>query len=248
MNVMISSTLLQMLIILVKNDFECCKISYSEMLFLKALKILFPNSLILLLSHDECLWHLCLGYYGASGDRLILTPETIEKKVNIRKGLEDPGQWTTKGSEHWEAGNTRGEPSTTPAHCPGRLHRPQHREGRSSRSSRGGDGSGSLGRPSSQGRVLDKREPHRRRTPQTCRGPPVISTSLWGTYTRLRKEPPKSIRGNDTQAHTTTPVLAHKSGKLHNSWGIQESTQKDLVSPTEAEKRDPKGSNYFRGT
>lgn len=37
----------------------------------------------------------------------------------------------------------------------------------------------------------------------------------------------------------------HKSGKLHNSWGIQESTQKDPVSPTEAEKRDPKSIKLF---
>ena len=72
MNVMISSTLLQMLIILVKNDFECCKISYSEMLFLKALKILFPNSLILLLTKNWTLLIINIYIYHPT---LSLDPE-----------------------------------------------------------------------------------------------------------------------------------------------------------------------------
>lgn len=152
-----------------------------------------------------------------------------KKKDNTREGLEDPGQRTTKGSDGALRGRKYTRRARQPpqrAYCLGRLHRPQHRGCRSSRSSRGGDGPGSLGRPSSQGRALGKREPHRRRTPQTCRAPPLISTSLWGTYTRLRKEPPKSIRGNDTQAHTTTPQewktpqLMGNSGKHAEGSGL----------------------------
>lgn len=130
MNAMISSTLLQMLIILVKKDFECYKISYSEMLFLKALKILFPNSIILLLCHDECLWHLCLGYYGASGDRHTHTWNNWKKKDNTRGRSWRP--WTAdnkrqRGSaERQEIHKVSRQPPQR-AYCLGRLHRPQHR-------------------------------------------------------------------------------------------------------------------------
>lgn len=75
---MISSTLLQMLIIHVRRDFECC----SEMLFLKHQRY---DSLIPYLSSHltmSVLWNLCSGYYGASGETdWQLENQTIYGKV-----------------------------------------------------------------------------------------------------------------------------------------------------------------------
>lgn len=176
---------------------------------------------------------LVLGLLWSIGRQTYSHLKQLKKKRQytgkVLKTLDSGQQKTAR--ECWEAGNTQGEPAATPA-CilPRETSQTTTQGGRSSRSSRGGDGPGSLGRPSSQGRALDKREPHRRRTPQTCRAPPppppLISTSLWGTYTRLRKEPPKSIRGNDTQAHTTTPQewktpqLVGNSGKHAEGSGL----------------------------
>lgn len=152
------------------------------------------------------LWNLCSGYYGASGDRL-----TTKKSDNIWKCLENPGQQAAKGSEHWEAGNTRGEPYSTPTYC---------LEKAAQTATQGGQMQADphvkvLGLGTWGDWVLKAecwiRELHRR-TPETRRRGPLISTSLWGTYISLRKELPKSITGKDTQANTTIPAC-----KVENS-------------------------------
>lgn len=190
------STLLQMLIIHVRRDFECC----SEMLFLKHQRY---DSLISYLSSHltmSVLWNLCSGYYGASGDRL-----TTRKSANIWKGLEDPGQQAPKGSETREAGNTQGEPCSTPTYYLEKTAQTAAQGGQV----QAGPHMKVLGLGVWGDCVLKAecwiRELHRR-TPETCRRGPLISTSLWGTYISLRKELPKSIIGKDTKAHTTIPA------------------------------------------
>ena len=110
---MISSTLLQILIsftqdvILNAMQYHIQRCSFSKHQRYDSLIPYLSSHLTM-----SILWNLCLGYYGASGDRL-----TTKKTDNKWKGPEDPGQQAAKGSKHWETGSTQAEPHSAPSCC-----------------------------------------------------------------------------------------------------------------------------------
>lgn len=86
------------------------------------------------------------------------------------------------------------------------------------------------GSQSLQGRALEKKETHRERAPEICRGSP--SSIQKSTARRVHgREPPESIRGRTSGAHIwqgRVPVPNGQTGKLHNSWNSRYS--KSLTS------------------
>lgn len=117
----------------------------------------------------------------------------------------------TKGSETREAGNTQGEPCSTPTY---------YLEKTAQTAAQGGWFRQALtwrcwvwesGETASQGRVLDKRAAQEEPS-ETCRRGPLISTSLWGTHKPEERATQKHNR-EGYQSSYNNPCL--QSRKLH---------------------------------
>lgn len=100
-------------------------------------------------------------------------PLCLKQVKNQTKGKQwflDFGYQATRSNDSWETGNKQGEPCDDPSLLPGlSFQAVVHGQGTEAKSSRWGDKAGNPGRPRQvefAEQVLEKRDLHRKRTPE----------------------------------------------------------------------------------